>query len=92
MWGDKIVGFGVYHYTYSDGKLGEICNVGFAPRSRSFAFYLSNFPDRDKLNVTLGKRKFSGGCLHIARLEEVDEAVLETIVQMDYLSRLQDDA
>lgn len=49
MWGDKIIGFGKHHYTYANCKPGEICNVGFAPRSRSFAFYLSNFPGRDKL-------------------------------------------
>jgi len=89
MWGDKIVGFGIHHYTYANGKPGEICNVGFAPRARSFAFYLSNFPTRDKLLDKLGKYKFSGGCLHIAKLEDVDEDVLETIVQKAYTHGLQ---
>ena len=92
MWGDRIIGFGKYHYTYADGKPGEICNVGFAPRSRSFAFYMSNFPGRDKLIARLGKHEFSGGCLHISKLEDVDAKVLETIIQKAYLYGLKSDA
>ena len=84
MWGDSIVGFGKSYYTYANGKPGEICNVGFAPRSRSFAFYLSNFPGREKLIAKLGKHKFSGGCLHVAKLSDVDETVLETIISRAY--------
>ena len=84
MWGDKIVGFGKHYYTYANGKPGEICNVGFAPRARSFAIYLSNFPGRDKLIEKLGKHKFSGGCLHITRLDDVDETVLQAIVEKAY--------
>ncbi|MCR9261790.1 MAG: DUF1801 domain-containing protein [Pseudomonadaceae bacterium] len=92
MWGDKIVGCGKHHYTYADGKPGEICNVGFAPRARSFAFYLANFPGRDKLLAKLGKHKFSGGCLHISKLEDVDEKVLETIIKKAYLHGLKSGA
>ncbi len=92
MWGDKIVGFGKHHYTYANGDPGEICNVGFAPRSRSFAFYLSNFPGRDKLLAELGKHKFSGGCLHVTKLEDVDERVLEDIIQKAYAQGLKSDA
>ncbi len=92
MWGDKIIGFGVHRYTYANGKPGEICNVGFAPRSRSFAFYLSDYPGRDKLIEQLGKHKFSGGCLHIPKLEDVDESVLENIIQEAYAHGVQSDA
>ncbi len=84
MRGDTIVGFGKHHYTYANGKPGEICNVGFAPRSRSFAFYLSDFPGREKLLAKLGKHKFSGGCLHVSKLADVDEDVLVTIVSKAY--------
>lgn len=92
MWGDKIVGFGKYHYTYKNGKPGEICNVGFAPRAKSFAFYLSNFPGRDKLIAKLGKHKFSGGCLHITKLGDVDEKVLESIIKKAYQQGLKNSA
>ena len=88
MWGDKIVGFGKYHYTYANGKPGEICNVGFAPRARSFAFYMPNFPGRDNFLAKLGKHKFSGGCLHITKLDDVDEKVLEALIQKAYVHGL----
>ena len=85
MWGTHIIGFGKHHYTYANGKPGEICNVGFAPRSRSFALYLSNFPGREKLLNRLGKHRFSGGCLHVVKLADIDEKVLADIVQKAYV-------
>ena len=86
MWGDRIIGFGKHHYEYANGKPAEICNVGFAPRSRSFAFYMKDFPERKTLIAKLGKHKFSGGCLHIAKLDNIDEAVLKTIVQKAFIA------
>ena len=84
MWGAHIVGFGKRHYKYADGKPAEICKVGFAPRSRSFAFYLAKFPGRKAFYESLGKHKFSGGCLHITRLSGVDLKVLKKIIKMAY--------
>lgn len=85
MWGTHIVGFGKHYYEYADGRPAEICKVGFAPRSRSFAFYMANFPERATLLDKLGEHRFSGGCLHIAKLNVVDPDVLETIVRKAYL-------
>tara|TARA_R100001377_G_scaffold77295_1_gene54523 strand:+ start:531 stop:926 length:396 start_codon:yes stop_codon:yes gene_type:complete len=84
MWGTGIVGFGKHHYQYANGKPGEICKVGFAPRAKSLAFYLTNFPERAALLEQLGKHKFSGGCLHINKLDAVDMPTLETIVGKAY--------
>ncbi|TNC83162.1 MAG: hypothetical protein C9356_01585 [Oleiphilus sp.] len=84
MWGAQIVGFGKRHYTYANGKPAEICKVGFAPRSRSFAFYLGDFPGRSELLADLGKHRFSGECLHIARLSHVNLRVLKKIIQSSY--------
>ena len=33
MWGPSIVGFGSYHYRYASGHEGDMCRVGFSPRS-----------------------------------------------------------
>ena len=84
MWGTSIVGFGKHHYQYANGKPGEICKVGFAPRAKSFAFYLADFPDRAALLESMGKHKFSGGCLHISKLDAVDLKTLETVVRKAY--------
>lgn len=92
MWGDRIVGFGKHRYTYANGEPAEICNVGFAPRARSFAFYISSFPGYHELVEKLGNHKFSGGCLHINKLERVDLDVLETIGKKGYVQGLSDDA
>ncbi|MBU2601465.1 MAG: hypothetical protein KKA32_04770 [Actinobacteria bacterium] len=34
MWGESIVGFGSYHYTYASGREGDWLLTGFAPRKR----------------------------------------------------------
>ena len=84
MWGSGIVGFGKHHYQYANGKPAEICKVGFAPRSRSFAFYLPAYPEHASLISKLGKHKYSGGCLHVARLSEVDTGVLARMINRAY--------
>lgn len=84
MWGDAIIGFGKHNYRYANRKPADICRVGFAPRSRSFAFYLSDFPGREKLLEKMGKHRFSGGCLHITKLADVDPDILATIIENAY--------
>jgi Domain of unknown function (DU1801) len=81
MWGTNIVGFGKRHYQYANGKPGEICKVGFAPRSKSFAIYLPEYPEHASLIMKLGKHKYSGGCLHITRLADVQVAILTRMVE-----------
>jgi len=81
MWGTSIIGFGKHHYQYANGEPAEICKVGFAPRSRSFAFYLPKYPEHARLISRLGKHKYSGGCLHLVRLADVDVEVLAKMVE-----------
>ena len=87
MWGAHIVGFGKRHYNYADGKPAELCKVGFAPRARSFALYIAKFPGREALLNKLGKHKFSGGCLHINKLENIDLEILRKIIKKGYLKK-----
>ena len=81
MWGTSIVGFGKHHYHYADGKPAEICKVGFSPRARSFSFYLPKYPEHASLIEKLGKHKYSGGCLHVTRLSDVNAEVLALMVK-----------
>jgi Domain of unknown function (DU1801) len=81
MWGTSIIGFGKHHYQYANGKPAEICKVGFAPRARSFAFYLPKYPQHRELIPKLGKHKYSGGCLHLTKLADVDVRVLARMVK-----------
>ena len=81
MWGSSIVGFGKHHYQYANGKPAEICKVGFAPRARSFSFYLPKYSEHASLVKKLGKHKYSGGCLHVTKLADVDIAILARMVK-----------
>lgn len=81
MWGTSIIGFGKRHYQYANGNPAELCKVGFAPRAKSFAFYLPSYPGHADLIKGLGRYKYYGGCLHVAKLADVDADVLLKIVR-----------
>ena len=87
MWGTSIVGFGKRHYLYANGKPGEICKVGFSPRAKSFSFYLPQYPEHASLIKKLGKHKYSGGCLHVTRLSDVDTKILTLMVKSAFRTR-----
>jgi hypothetical protein len=40
MWGDSIVGFGSYRYSYASGRQGDWMALGFAPRKGRLTLYL----------------------------------------------------
>ena len=82
MWGPSIIGFDTYHYVYESGREGDICRVGFSPRSTGLVLYVLNkFVGQEALLKKLGKHKASGSCLHLKTLEGVDMKVLEEMVK-----------
>jgi hypothetical protein len=81
MWGPSIIGFGSYHYKYESGREGDMPLVGFSPRKAATVLYnMTGFSDSETLRAKLGKRATSKGCLHIKKLADVDQKVLETLV------------
>ena len=81
MWGTAIVGFGSYHYVYDSGREGDACVVGFASRKAAIALYLQGAQEPGGgWPATLGKFKGDKGCIHIAKLADVDTAVLRQLV------------
>jgi hypothetical protein len=77
MWGTSIIGFGSYHYKYESGREGDMPLAGLAARANAITLYIgSNFKDREALLSQLGKHKTGKGCLYIAKLEDIDTAVL----------------
>jgi hypothetical protein len=82
MWGDSIVGFGKYAYTYASGHSGEWPITGFSPRKRELTLYIMpGFSMYDHLMKKLGKHRTGKSCLYIKQLSDVDEAVLEELIQ-----------
>jgi hypothetical protein len=82
MWGPSIVGFGSYHYKYESGREGDMCLVGFSPRSTALVLYArSGAKGEDARLATLGTYKSDGGCLYVKRLADVDVKTLEDLVR-----------
>lgn len=82
MWGDSIVGFDQYHYTYASGREGDFLIVGFSPRKTALTLYLSSgFARYDELMSKLGKYKTGKSCLYVKKLEDVDRTVLEQLIR-----------
>ena len=84
MWGPSIVGFGRYHYRYASGHEGDMCRVGFSPRTANLVLYVGGFPEYEALLAKLGKHKRSTACLYLNKLADVDPAVLEEIARRTY--------
>ena len=82
MWGPSIIGFGHRTVYRSDGKELDWLISGFSPRKTSLTLYvLNSFPKQAELLESLGKHKASGGCLHIKKMTEIDEEVLESLIK-----------
>lgn len=82
MWGDSIVGFGRYHYTYASGREGDWFLTGFAPRKRELTLYIMDgFDGYDELLGSLGKFKTGKSCLYVKRLDDIDLATLRTLIE-----------
>ncbi|MBI3439878.1 MAG: DUF1801 domain-containing protein [Proteobacteria bacterium] len=85
MWGSAIIGFGAYHYKYDTGREGDMCKIGLSPRKAGLVLYhVATAKNAAASLKKLGKHKVSGGCLHIAKLADVDQAVLRDLVKNAY--------
>lgn len=84
MWGPTIIGFDEYHYRYESGHEGDMCMVGFSPRSSALVLYVLCGDEAGKYLAKLGKHKHGKGCLYINKLADVDLKVLEQLVESSY--------
>jgi hypothetical protein len=85
MWGDAIVGFGTYHYTYASGREGDWMALGFAPRKGRLTMYLMDgFDGYQELLGRLGTHSTGRSCLHVKRLADVDVDVLREMLRRSY--------
>src|SRR5687767_6555553 len=64
IWGDNIVGFGSYTYSYASGRTGDWFLVGLAPRKQNLTLYLNaGFEQYPALLEQLGKHSTGKACL-----------------------------
>lgn len=91
MWGQSIVGYGSYDYTYASGRSGTWCRAGFSPRKAALTVYLmGSYADADAgaeaeaLFARLGPHSTGRSCLYIKRLDAIDLGVLEALVALSW--------
>lgn len=81
MWGESIVGFGSYHYTYDTGREGDWFLAGFSPRRQNLTLYVMAGLGRwQPLMARLGKHTTGKSCLYVRKLSDIDLEVLEELV------------
>lgn len=81
MWGDRMVGFGTYHYEHRSCE-GDWLMTGFAVNKTKLIVYLmEGFKGHVKNLEKLGKHKHSSSCLYINKLADIDLKVLEKMVK-----------
>jgi len=82
MWGGSIIGFGSYHYRYDSGREGDWFLTGFSPRKQNLSVYImAGFDRYEELMEKLGKHKTGKSCLYINKMEDVDLAVLQELIE-----------
>jgi hypothetical protein len=85
MWGPTIIGFGQYHYKYASGREGDAGAAGFSPRKAATTIYLPDGVGAYEAKLRdLGPHTTGVGCLYIKKLDDVDLAVLESIIDESY--------
>lgn len=81
MWGKDIVGFGKRILKYESGRELDWMEIAVSPRKDKVTLYILDDTDEQKeLLARLGKHKNGKSCLHIKRLSDVDEKVLEEMI------------
>jgi hypothetical protein len=82
IWGDGILGYGRYEYTYASGRSGAFLATGFAPRKTAFSIYIMpGYAEFGDHRARLGKHTAGKACLYVKRLSEIDTAVLADLVR-----------
>ncbi|MES3033493.1 MAG: DUF1801 domain-containing protein [Gemmatimonadota bacterium] len=81
MWGETMVGCGTYTRRYANGSTEEWMLLAVAPRADRITLYVAPGAEgHDALLARLGKFKAGKGCVHIKRLADVHQPVLEELL------------
>jgi len=82
MWGESIVGFGSYRFTYASGREGDWFLTGFSPRKQNLTLYIvAGFERYGELMKKLGRHKTGKSCLYVKSLEDIHLPTLKTLIK-----------
>ena len=82
-WGTSIIGYG---RTTVEESGSSWFRIGFSPRKTNLVLYSTTEQD-PKLLATLGKHKTGVGCLHIAKLNDIDRGILRSLIEESVRTR-----
>lgn len=86
MWGDSIIGFGLYHYKYDSGHEGDAPLVGFSPRKAKISLYFATGDaEREELLNELGKHTSGKACVYVNKLDDINIDVLKKLITQSVL-------
>lgn len=81
LWGDSLVGYGRYDYTYASGRSGTFLATGFSHRKSNLSIYIMpGYADLSHILDRLGKHKLGKACLYVNKLADVDTGVLADLI------------
>ncbi|MCX7876984.1 MAG: DUF1801 domain-containing protein [Melioribacteraceae bacterium] len=82
MWGDSIVGFGLYHYKSKSSQEGDWFVTGFSPRVGKISVYTMCYLENQMdLLTNLGKFKNSKSCIYIKSIDDIDVNILKQLIK-----------
>lgn len=82
IWGDSMVGYGRYDYTYASGRSGSMFATGFRPGKANLSIYIMpGYGDFSDILARLGPHRTGKACLYITRLDRVDRDVLGELIR-----------
>ena len=82
VWGEKLIGYGLYTYQRKDGHSYEIYATGFSVRKDKITLHLYlDEPGLQDYLTRLGKCSAGKSCLYFNKLNDVDVIVLEEMLR-----------
>lgn len=85
LWGDRLIGFGSYHYRYPSGREGRWFYTGFSARKNKLSISInSGLQNHSAQLQKLGKFKMGTACLYVSQLSDVHIPTLRELIHSSY--------
>lgn len=80
-----MIGFGKYHYKYGSGREGDWFMIGLASQKNYISVYVCAVIDNkylaEEYKAKLPKANIGKSCIRFRKIEDIDLAVLEELIQ-----------
>ena len=81
LWSGRMIGYGMYDYTYETGHSGRSLASGFACGKAKISLYMMpGYEEFPEIAARLGKHTHGKSCWYVNNLSDIDEDVLEELI------------